>query len=89
MIRRREHSSLACQASVVRSIELAGSMVCGRFVVDSFCKNNYTPDVARTGVLKLVPKAHLRHALRSRNHVSSAGVFIRSFTPHLLFLLAR
>jgi hypothetical protein len=45
--------------------------------------------VARTGVLKLVPKAHLRHTLRSRDHMSSAGVFIRSFIPHLLFLLVR
>jgi hypothetical protein len=34
-------------------------------------------------------KAQFRHALRSRNHVSSTGVFIRSFTLHLLFLLAR
>jgi hypothetical protein len=45
--------------------------------------------ITRTGVLKLVPKAYLRHALRSRNYISFVGVFIRSSTPYLLFLLAR
>jgi hypothetical protein len=45
--------------------------------------------VARTSVLKLVLKAHFKHALRLRNYISFVGIFIRSFTPYLLFLLAR
>jgi hypothetical protein len=45
--------------------------------------------ITRIGVLKLVPKAYLKHALRSRNYISFVGVFIRSSTPYLLFLLAR
>jgi hypothetical protein len=49
----------------------------------------YKTFVTRIGVLKLVLKAHFKHALRLYNYISFVGIFIHSFTPYLLFLLAR